>query len=54
MNSKERFYSTINYKGYDRPPTTHRGTPEVNNELMKKRNNGSRWKYLCISFSSRS
>lgn len=34
MNSKERFYSTINYKGYDRPPTKHYGTPEINRELM--------------------
>lgn len=34
MNSKERFYSTIEYKGYDRPPTKHYGTPEINRELM--------------------
>lgn len=34
MNSKERFYSTIEYRGYDRPPTKHYGTPEINNALM--------------------
>lgn len=34
MNSKERFYSAIQYKGYDRPPTKHYGTPEINRELM--------------------
>jgi uroporphyrinogen decarboxylase len=34
MNSKERFYSTIHYQGYDRPPTKHYGTPEINKELM--------------------
>lgn len=35
MNSKERFYSAIQYKGYDRPPTRYIGTPEINAELMK-------------------
>lgn len=34
MNSKERFYATISYQGYDRPPTRHYGTPEINKELM--------------------
>ncbi len=34
MNSKERFYSTIEYRGYDRPPTRHYGTPEIDKELM--------------------
>lgn len=35
MNSKERFYSSMEYNGYDRPPTKHYGTPEINRELMK-------------------
>lgn len=34
MNSKERFYASIEYRGYDRPPTKHYGTPEINRELM--------------------
>lgn len=34
MNSRERFYSALEYKGYDRPPTRHYGTPEINRELM--------------------
>lgn len=34
MNSKERFYSALQYRGYDRPPTKHYGTPEINKELM--------------------
>jgi uroporphyrinogen decarboxylase len=34
MNSKERFYSALQYKGYDRPPIKHYGTPEINKELM--------------------
>jgi len=35
MNSKDRFYGAIEYKGFDRPPTTHYGTPEINGELKK-------------------
>jgi uroporphyrinogen decarboxylase len=35
MNSKERFYSTIKYAGYDRPPTKHYGTPEINKALQE-------------------
>ena len=34
MNSKERFYAAMNYQGWDRPPTKHYGTPEVNQMLM--------------------
>ena len=34
MNSKERFYSAMQYKGYDRPPTTYHGTPETDAALM--------------------
>ena len=34
MNSKDRVYSCLAYKGYDRPPTKHYGTPEINQELM--------------------
>ncbi|MDD3503909.1 MAG: uroporphyrinogen decarboxylase family protein [Eubacteriales bacterium] len=35
MISKERFYSCLNYQGYDRPPTKFYGTPEITAELMK-------------------
>jgi len=35
MNSKERFYAALEYRGYDRPPTKHYGTPEINRELMQ-------------------
>lgn len=35
MNSKERFYAAMEYKGYDRPPTIYRGTLEVNGDLME-------------------
>jgi uroporphyrinogen decarboxylase len=35
MNSKERFLSAMEYKGYDRPPSHHYGTPEINQELME-------------------
>ena len=33
MNSKERFYNTLQYRGYDRPPTKHYATPEINKAL---------------------
>lgn len=35
MNSRERFYAAIEYKEFDRPPTTHYGTPEINHTLMQ-------------------
>lgn len=35
MNSRQRFYSTLEYRGYDRPPTKHYGTPEINRALMQ-------------------
>ncbi|MCC5877357.1 MAG: hypothetical protein JJU11_14130, partial [Candidatus Sumerlaeia bacterium] len=34
MNSRERVFSALEYKGFDRPPTHHYGTPEINKELM--------------------
>ena len=34
MKSIERFQSAMNYRGYDRPPTTHYGTPEIDKLLM--------------------
>jgi len=35
MNSKERFYSALEYRGFDRMPTTYYGTPEINRDLME-------------------
>ena len=35
LNSKQRFYSALKYRGYDRPPTKHYGTPEINQALMQ-------------------
>ncbi len=35
MNSKQRFLSAMQYQGYDRPPTIHYGTPEINTQLMQ-------------------
>lgn len=34
MNSRQRFLSAMQYQGYDRPPTKHYGTPEINRQLM--------------------
>jgi uroporphyrinogen decarboxylase len=34
MNSKQRVYAALQYKGFDRPPAKHYGTPEINKELM--------------------
>ena len=34
MNSKERFSSALQYKGFDRPPTTFYATPEIGRDLM--------------------
>ena len=35
MKSIERFKSAMKYEGYDRPPTTHYGTPEIDRLLME-------------------
>ena len=35
MNSKERFYATLEYNTPDRPATKHYGTPEINQALMQ-------------------
>lgn len=35
MNSKERFYGMMEYKGFDRPPTIYMGTPEITKDLME-------------------
>lgn len=35
MNSRQRVFSALEYKGYDRPPTHFYGTPEITEELMK-------------------
>lgn len=35
MTSKERFLSAMNYRGYDRAPTTYYGTPEIHGDLME-------------------
>lgn len=34
MRPCERFESAMRYQGYDRPPTKHYGTPEINHALM--------------------
>lgn len=34
MLSRERVFSALNYQGFDRPPTHHYGTPEINKALM--------------------
>ncbi|MCG3198618.1 MAG: hypothetical protein HUU16_17135 [Candidatus Omnitrophica bacterium] len=36
MNSRERFLGMLHYSGYDRPPTRHYGTPEINALLMER------------------
>lgn len=35
MNSKERFYAAMEYKEFDRHPTLHYGTPEINKDLKE-------------------
>jgi uroporphyrinogen decarboxylase len=35
MNSKQRFYAALEYRGYDRLPTKHYGTPEINLALRQ-------------------
>ena len=35
MDSKKRFYSMLEYRGYDRPPTKHYGMPEIDKDLME-------------------
>ena len=35
MNSKERFYRAVNYKGFDRPPTKYYGNKEIDQELIE-------------------
>ncbi|NLG25667.1 MAG: hypothetical protein GX558_09950 [Clostridiales bacterium] len=34
MTSRERFFASYRRQGYDRPPTHHYGTPEINAALM--------------------
>jgi uroporphyrinogen decarboxylase len=34
MKSRERFYAAMEYRGYDRTPTKHYGTPEINQQLL--------------------
>ena len=38
MTSKERFYSAMEYKGYDRPPTRYYSCPEITEALLKRYN----------------
>lgn len=33
MNSRERVFSALDYQGWDRPPTHHYGTPEIDDAL---------------------
>lgn len=36
MKPRDRFLGMLHYSGYDRPPTRHYGTPEINEILMER------------------